>query len=236
MKISVCLASYNGSKYIKRQIISILSQLDKSDQLVVSDDCSSDDTIIIIESFKDSRIKLIKNKYNIGVVANFESALKVANGDIICLSDQDDEWMDNKVSFLRDFFIINNVDLIVHDAKIMQGGNIVTNSLFKQIRSSGGLFKNIYSNSYTGCCMAFRRSILKKILPIPNKKGIFHDAWIGILTKFYRFRVIFIATPLIVYNRHESNVSTMKRRSILKIIPDRINLIIALIRRIIYGK
>jgi len=236
LKISVCLASYNGSKYIKRQIISILSQLDKSDQLVVSDDCSSDDTIIIIESFKDSRIKLIKNKYNIGVVANFESALKVANGDIICLSDQDDEWMDNKVSFLRDFFIINNVDLIVHDAKIMQGGNIVTNSLFKQIRSSGGLFKNIYSNSYTGCCMAFRRSILKKILPIPNKKGIFHDAWIGILTKFYRFRVIFIATPLIVYNRHESNVSTMKRRSILKIIPDRINLIIALIRRIIYGK
>ena len=236
MKISVCLASYNGSKYIKRQIISILSQLDKSDQLVVSDDCSSDDTIIIIESFKDSRIKLIKNKYNIGVVANFESALKVANGDIICLSDQDDEWMVNKVSFLRDFFIINNVDLIVHDAKIMQGGNIVTNSLFKQIGSSGGLFKNIYSNSYTGCCMAFRRRILKKILPIPNKKGIFHDAWIGILAKFYKFRVIFIATPLVIYNRHETNLSSMKRRSIHKIIPDRINLIVSLFRRIIYDK
>jgi len=230
------LASYNGSKYIKRQIISILSQLDKSDQLVVSDDCSSDDTIIIIESFKDSRIKLIKNKYNIGVVANFESALKVANGDIICLSDQDDEWMVNKVSFLRDFFIINNVDLIVHDAKIMQGGNIVTNSLFKQIGSSGGLFKNIYSNSYTGCCMAFRRRILKKILPIPNKKGIFHDAWIGILAKFYKFRVIFIATPLVIYNRHETNLSSMKRRSIHKIIPDRINLIVSLFRRIIYDK
>ena len=236
MKISVCLASYNGSKYIKRQIISILSQLDKSDQLVVSDDCSSDDTIIIIESFKDSRIKLIKNKYNIGVVANFESALKIANGDIICLSDQDDEWMVNKVSFLRDFFSINNVDLIVHDAKIMQGGNIVTNSLFKQIGSSGGLFKNIYSNSYTGCCMAFRRRILKKILPIPNKKGIFHDAWIGILAKFYKFRVIFIATPLVIYNRHETNLSSMKRRSIHKIIPDRINLIVSLFRRIIYDK
>ena len=236
MKISVCMASYNGSKFIKNQITSILSQLDKSDQLVVSDDCSSDDTIIIIESFKDSRIKLIKNKYNIGVVANFESALKVANGDIICLSDQDDEWLDNKVSFIRNFFISNNIDMVVHDAKIMKGGNIVTNSLFEQIGSSGGLFKNIYSNSYTGCCMAFRRSILKKILPIPNKKGIFHDAWIGILTKFYRFRVIFIATPLIVYNRHEANVSTMKRRSIHKIIPDRINLIVSLIRRIIYGK
>ena len=84
--------------------------------------------------------------------------------------------------------------------------------------------------------MAFRRIILRKILPIPNKKGIFHDAWIGILAKFYKFKVIFIATPLIVYNRHETNVSTMKRRSILKIIPDRINLINSLYQRIIYGK
>ena len=236
MKISVCMASYNGSKYIKNQITSILSQLDKSDQLVIVDDCSFDNTVNIIENLKDPRINLFKNTKNIGVVSTFNRALKNANGDIIFLSDQDDEWLDNKVSFIRNLFISNNVDLIVHDAKISQGGSIVANSLFGQIGSSDGLFKNIYSNSYTGCCMAFRRSILKKILPIPNKKGIFHDAWIGILTKFYRFRVIFIATPLIVYNRHESNVSTMKRRSILKIIPDRINLIIALIRRIIYGK
>ena len=236
MKISVCLASYNGSKYIKRQITSILRQLAKSDQLVIVDDCSFDNTVNIIESFKDPRIKLFKNIKNIGVVSTFNRALKIAKGDIILLSDQDDYWLENKVSFVRNFFISNKIDLLVHDAKIKQGGSIVTNSLFEQIGSSSGLFKNIYSNSYTGCCMAFRRSILRKILPIPNKKGIFHDAWIGILAKFYRFRIIFIPTPLIVYNRHESNLSTMKRRSILKIIPDRIHLIVSLIRRIIYGK
>lgn len=236
MKISVCMASYNGSKYIKNQITSILSQLAKNDQLVIVDDCSSDNTINIIESFKDARIKLLKNKYNIGVVGSFEKALRTSNGDIICLSDQDDQWLENKVSFIRNFFLSNKIDLLVHDAKIKQGESIVTNSLFEKIGSSSGLFKNIYSNTYTGCCMSFRRSILKNILPIPNKKGIFHDAWIGILTKFYRFRVIFIATPLIIHNRHKANVSSMKRRSIYKIIPDRINLIIALIRRIIYGK
>ena len=236
MKISVCMASYNGSKFIKNQITSILSQLAKSDQLVIVDDCSFDNTVNIIESIKDPRIKLFKNIKNIGVVGTFNRALKIAKGDIILLSDQDDDWLENKVSFVRNFFLSNKIDLLVHDAKIKQGGSIVTNSLFEQIGSSSGLFRNIYSNTYTGCCMSFRRSILKKILPIPHKKGIFHDAWIGILAKFYRFRVIFIATPLIVYNRHESNVSTMKRRSILKIIPDRINLIIALIRRIIYGK
>ena len=230
------MASYNGSRYIKNQLKSILGQLAKNDQLVIVDDCSLDSTVRIIESLKDPRIKLFKNTRNIGVVGTFNRALKNAHGDIILLSDQDDEWLDNKVSFIRNFFISNNIDMVVHDAKIMQGGNIVTNSLFKQIGSSGGLFKNIYSNSYTGCCMAFRRSILRKVLPIPNKKGIFHDAWIGIVAKFYKFRIIFIATPLIFYNRHESNVSTMKRRSILKIIPDRINLIVSLIRRIIYGK
>ena len=236
MKISVCMASYNGSKFIKNQITSILRQLAKSDQLVIVDDCSFDNTVNIIESIKDPRIKLFKNIKNIGVVGTFNKALKIAKGDIILLSDQDDDWLENKVSFIRNFFLSNKIDLLVHDAKIKQGESIVTNSLFEQIGSSSGLFKNIYSNSYTGCCMAFRRIILRKILPIPNKKGIFHDAWIGILAKFYRFRVIFIATPLIVYNRHESNVSTMKRRSILKIIPDRINLIVSLIRRIIYGK
>jgi glycosyltransferase involved in cell wall biosynthesis len=230
------MASYNGSNYIKIQIKSILIQLAKDDQLVIVDDFSSDNTLSIIESFKDSRIKLFKNTKNVGVVGTFNRALNKTNGDIIFLCDQDDEWLDNKVSFIKNFFISNDIDMVVHDAKIMQGGSIVTNSLFGQIGSSSGLFKNIYSNSYTGCCMAFRRTILRKILPIPNKKGIFHDAWIGILAKFYKFKVIFIATPLIVYNRHEANLSTMKRRCILKIIPDRINLIVSLIRRIIYGK
>ena len=230
------MASYNASKHIKNQIKSILSQLAKDDQLVIVDDHSSDNTVTIIERFKDSRIKLVKNKYNIGVVATFDIALRAAKGDIISLCDQDDEWLDNKASFIRNFFISNNVDLIVHDAKISKDGRIVKTSLFGQIGSSSGLFKNIYSNSYTGCCMAFRRRILRKVLPIPIKKGIFHDAWIGILAKFYRFRILFIATPLIIYNRHSANVSTMKRRSIYKIIPDRINLIVSLIRRIIYGK
>ena len=236
MKISVCMASYNGSKYIKNQIQSILIQLNNKDQLIIVDDCSIDDTVKIVENFKDSRIRLIKNNINVGVVATFEKALKIAKGDIILLSDQDDEWLDNKVSFIRNFFIINNVDLLVHDAKIRKKGTLVSNSLFGEIGSSGGLIKNIYSNSFTGCCMAFKSHVLKRVLPIPIKSGIFHDAWIGILSKLYRFKVIFIATPLIIYNRHELNLTTMKRRSIFKIIPERFHLIKALFQRISYGK
>ncbi len=236
MKITVCMATYNGSRFIKIQIQSILSQLSKKDQLVIVDDCSVDNTVEIIENFKDSRIILIRNTSNIGAVSAFSKSLKVANGDIILLSDQDDEWLDNKVSFVRNFFTINNVDLIVHDAKITQNGNLVSHSLFTEIGSSNGLLKNIYSNSFTGCCMAFKRNILKNVLPIPIKSGIFHDAWIGIMSKLYRFKVIFIATPLIIHNRHKDNLSTMKRRGIFKIIPDRINLILALFHRVFNGK
>ena len=237
MKISVCMASYNGSKYIQKQIESILKQINKNDQLIIVDDYSSDNTVSIIEGFRDNRIILIKNTYNTGVAAAFNKALMFAKGDIVFLSDQDDEWLDNKVSFLRNFFLLNKVDVIVHDAKIRQLDNLVVNkSLFNQIRSSKGVIKNIYSNSYTGCCMAFRRRVLRKVLPVPIMKGVFHDAWIGILAKIYGFRVIFIAMPLIIHNRHELNLSTMKRRSIFKIIPDRINLIIALFQRLINGK
>ena len=237
MKISVCMASYNGSKYIQKQIESILKQINKNDQLIIVDDHSSDNTISIVEDFRDNRIILIKNTYNTGVAAAFNKALMFAKGDIVFLSDQDDEWLDNKVSFLRNFFLLNKVDVIVHDAKIRQLDNlVVNNSLFNQIRSSKGVIKNIYSNSYTGCCMAFRRRVLRKVLPVPIMKGVFHDAWIGILAKIYGFRVIFIAMPLIIHNRHELNLSTMKRRSIFKIIPDRINLIIALFQRLINGK
>ena len=231
------MASYNGSKYIQKQIESILKQINKNDQLIIVDDYSSDNTVSIIEGFKDNRIMLIKNTYNTGVVAAFNKALMLAKGDIIFLSDQDDEWFDNKVSFLRNFFLLNKVDVIVHDAKIRQLDNLaVNNSLFSQIGSSNGIIKNIYSNSYTGCCMALRRRALRKALPVPIMKGVFHDAWIGILAKIYGFRVIFIAMPLIIHNRHELNLSTMKRRSIFKIIPDRINLIIALFQRLINGK
>jgi glycosyltransferase involved in cell wall biosynthesis len=231
------MASYNGSKYIQKQIESILKQINKNDQLIIVDDYSSDNTVSIIEGFRDNRIILIKNTYNTGVVAAFNKALMFAKGDIVFLSDQDDEWLDNKVSFLRNFFLLNKVDVIVHDAKIRQLDNlVVNNSLFNQIRSSKGVIKNIYSNSYTGCCMAFRRRVLRKVLPVPIMKGVFHDAWIGILAKIYGFRVIFIAMPLIIHNRHELNLSTMKRRSIFKIIPDRINLIIALFQRLINGK
>jgi glycosyltransferase involved in cell wall biosynthesis len=232
MKISVCMAAYNGAQYIRRQLASILNQLGPDDQLVVVDDGSTDNTVQIIEGFKDSRILLHINAFNMGVVRTFDRALHLAQGDLIFLSDQDDRWYDNKISIIRKVFSSQDVDLIVHDAVIVEGDHMISSSLFKFGNSSAGVIKNIISNTYTGCCMAFKRDILGKVLPIPAKKGIFHDAWIGIIAEYYGYKIAFIDVPLIEFNRHDRNVSTMKRRKLSRILSERIVLLSAIITHI----
>ena len=83
MNISVCMASYNGEKFIKRQIISILSQLSKKDELIIIDDASTDNTISIIKKINDNRIKLSVNEKNIGPVNTFNKALNSAKNELI---------------------------------------------------------------------------------------------------------------------------------------------------------
>ena len=98
--ISVCMATFNGEPYILQQLISILSQLGEEDELIISDNGSSDKTLSIIESLNDPRIKIFNYKY-LSISGNFENAIKNANGDLIFLSDQDDIWMDGKVESFR---------------------------------------------------------------------------------------------------------------------------------------
>ena len=95
MIVSVCMATYNGEKYIREQIDSILPQLSDSDELVISDDGSSDSTIDIIQGYNDRRIRLYHNTRH-GVTWNFENALRQSRGDVIFLADQDDVWKPGK--------------------------------------------------------------------------------------------------------------------------------------------
>lgn len=236
IKLSVCIATFNGGLHIKTQIDSILKQLGPFDQLIIVDDASTDSTISILNGYKDSRIEIYRNESNVGPALTFNRALHLAKGQLIFLSDQDDCWSENKVSIITDIFLKQDVDLIVHDARVVSGKFILYPSLFRHHRSGGGILKNIISNTYTGCCMTFKQDILKKVLPISSRIGIFHDAWIGILAEFFNFKTIFIEQQLIDFNRHENNASTMKRRVIFLIIKDRIFFIFSLIWHITKDK
>lgn len=231
VRVSVAMATYNGEKYIKEQINSILINLDKNDELVISDDGSKDNTVNIIEGFqkKDNRIKLYDGPRK-GVKQNFANAIEKCNGECIFLSDQDDVWNVKKVEKVLKVFKEKGITLVIHNCEIVNENLEKTDKTFFEFRNSGkGIIKNIWKNTYIGCCMAFKSEIKDKILPIPNDVEM-HDQWIGILNEKYG-KSYFLDDCLIKYRRHGNNVSKMKHYGLWKMIKNRIVLIKNLIRR-----
>lgn len=208
--VSVCLASYNGEKYIKEQIDSILSQLERDDELIISDDGSSDKTISIIHSYNDNRILLLHNNKH-GVNNNFENAIRHAKGDYIFWSDQDDVWLPNKVQTCIER--LQTSDLVVHDCIVVDKSlKTIYPSYFKQFKSRPGYIKNIIKNSYIGACIAFRKEILSYVLPIPSKWPVYIDGWIASLVEM-NGKINFCKTTLILYRRHGNNTSPSSGKS-----------------------
>jgi len=243
MKISVCLATCNGEKYIKAQLDSILCQLSEIDEVIISDDRSSDETQNIILSYADSRIKLINNKPNLSLkdklpiyraTKNFENALRLASGDLVFLSDQDDVWEKTKVSRIKSLFENQKINIVVHDAILVDNKNqIIADSYFKIVNSRPGLMKNLFRNTYLGCSMAFDRTVLQSSLPFP-KNLIAHDMWIGLIGEKIG-EAVFINEKLVFYKRHESAVTTSgnkSKNSLIFKLKYRVQFIIQYFRRI----
>lgn len=230
--ISVAIATFNGEKYIQEQLESILIQLEENDEIIISDDESIDDTLEIINSFHDNRIKLIKGPKN-GIKQNFANAIQNCNGKYIFLSDQDDIWEKDKVSTVLTIFEKNDkCSCVIHDCKVFDANieSIIYNSFFQYRNSGKGIFKNIMKNTYIGCCMAFDSNLKRKILPIPNSIEM-HDQWTGLLCEKYG-KSIFIADKLIKYRRHETNSSSFQHYGIMKMLKNRMELFFALIKRL----
>lgn len=203
--ISVCIATFNGEKYIEEQLKSILSQLETDDEIIISDDNSTDKTIEIIKGFNDSRIMFLLNKEK-GYTSNFENALKQVKGDIVFLSDQDDIWENDKVRVCLEE--LKKYELVVSDCKIINENNqTISDSYFelRKVKRSG--LGNLVKFSYLGCCLAFRADILKKALPFPpNRQLCTHDNWLFLVGAFL-FRHKILNNKLILYRRHNGNVS-----------------------------
>ena len=151
-KISVAMAIYNGEKYIKEQIESILPQLECYDEVIVSDDGSTDQTLAIIEQFHDPRIKVIQGPKK-GVKQNFSHAIFHCYGKYIFLADQDDIWEKNKVNRVLQEFNKSQAVVVVHDCMIVDHEMNIVNESFYSLRASRtGFLKNILKNSIClGC-------------------------------------------------------------------------------------
>lgn len=204
--ISVCMATYNGEKFIKEQLESILNQLGDDDEIVISDDGSTDNTITVIHSLHDKRIKVFYNHYKHGFTRNFENALRHANGDVVFLSDQDDIWVENKVNIITE--LLKEYDLVIHDCKTVNYElDIIQESRFDFFSIKPGFMRHLIKSRYLGCCMAFNRNVLNATLPFPaNETLVEHDIWIAAVGWLY-FKTFLLKQPLILYRRHGNNVS-----------------------------
>ena len=206
MKISVALATYNGEDFLAEQLQSFGTQTRRPDEIIISDDNSTDGTLQLIEKFQletDILIKVVKNKSGQGVAKNFSNALDNTSGDLILLSDQDDIWIANKVEIYETYFMNNpHVQLILSDALIFQGA-------FKsENRTKLDYFKERsfnFDSFCTGCCMGFRRSFMEVSLPIPSE-GYAHDVWLNDVALALGSREVLDLTTM-YYRRHFKNHS-----------------------------
>jgi len=232
VSVSVCIATFNGAYFIERQLSSILPLLSETDEVIISDDNSTDNTLFLIQTFEDIRIKVYINNGNRGPVKNFENALGKATKDYIILSDQDDIWCKEKVILTKK--LLKSYDLVLFDCQVVDNNEkIILNSFFNYRKSRSGFIRNFVKNSYIGCCMVFRRNILSFVLPFPEQIHM-HDWWIGLLVEL-KGSVYFCDQITMKYVRHGGNFSPTGEQGygLYEKTRIRINMLFCLIRRLI---
>ena len=231
--ISVCMATYNGERYVQKQLESILEQLDDSDEVIICDDCSTDKTVEIIKEFNDHRIKLLINNNNIGVNKSFERTLMIAQGEIVFFSDQDDLWLKNKKKIIVEYFHKHkNIDVVQHDAIVVnEDMSIISDSFYRWRGKVGpGIIRNMIRDTHLGCCMAFRRKIITKCMPITEIP--YHDKWVGIISECLGYKNCYIDDKLIYYVRHSKAATkeNLTRRPWNIILIERLKYIVEIIK------
>lgn len=160
--ISVCIATYNGEKYLAEQLDSILLQVSEEDELIISDDGSTDHTLEILRTYAANypQIQLLQGPGQ-GVIANFAFALTHTKGEVIFLADQDDVWLPNKVTTVTEYFEAHpDIQVVISDLKIVDADLQVTNpSYFKFRKVKPGFWRNAIKSGYIGAGMAFRQEM-----------------------------------------------------------------------------
>jgi len=203
--ISITLATYNGEKYIQEQIASLLAQSYQNFEILIQDDNSSDNTISVIENFKDPRIKIEKNSTNLGYIKNFECVLKRAKGDYIAICDQDDIWREDKLEMLlRE---IDNNALIYADSLLVdENGNSLNKRLSQKLKnnfiSSKEPLNFLYDNAVSAHAALFKRELLEIILPLPQH--LYFDQYIALCAASMG-GVKYLDKDLVLYRQHQNN-------------------------------
>lgn len=213
--VDVLLATYNGEKYIREQIESILNQTYRNIRLIISDDCSKDNTPEILREYekKDNRIELYIQEKNLGVVKNIEFLLSKVKNNYYMLSDQDDVWLSEKIEKSLETLTNKDADLVFGDLEVVDqdlktiypsfGDFMLLNNKINKYINSPKL--NYIYNCVTGCTVLAKKETIQKIVPLPGKsKYLIHDHWIGLMASIYG-KVAYMPEKYIKYRQHGNN-------------------------------
>jgi glycosyltransferase involved in cell wall biosynthesis len=205
--ISIAMATYNGERYLQEQLDSLLQQTRLPDELIVTDDCSSDSTLEIAEAFARRApftVKVSRNDANLGYCGNFNQAISKTGGDIVLLSDQDDVWLPGKIERLTQALTESDGMLVAINDAMLTDGELNETGLTKlgQLRGAG------YSDEWfvMGCCAAIRRPLLDFCMPI-DPRFHSHDQWLVRMAGGIHRKLI-VPEVLQLYRRHGENTST----------------------------
>src|ERR1051326_3404755 len=218
MNLSIALCTYNGTVYLKEQLESIAAQTRTPDELVISDDQSTDDTLRMIVEFAatvDFPVRLSVNESNLGTAKNFEKAISLCRGDVILLSDQDDVWHNDKLESVERIFAAKpQLSLVFSNAELVDEAlrgfdetlfDLVDFNDRKQrlVKSGRVLDVQLRENLVCGCTVAFRANLKELILPISSEGPLVHDGWIMLLIAAVG-EIDFINRPLLKYRQHSA--------------------------------
>lgn len=210
--VSIALCTYNGARFLNQQLNSILGQTYRNIEIVIVDDCSTDDTARVIAEYaqKDKRIKFFKNEINLGFNKNFEKAIGLTTGKYISISDQDDIWLPNKIEAslknINENWLIYSKSAFINEKNDILPGRILNESGIVPLNYKGLLLVNFV----TGHTALFKRAFIDCFLPFPERG--FYDWWIGFVA-LYHNKAVFLNEILTKYRIHEGSVIQKRANS-----------------------
>lgn len=221
VEVSVCMATYNGARFVVEQLRSILSELEPFDEVVIVDDASTDDTVGRIRSIDDPRIRLVRQESNHGYVRTFEHALTLARGNILMLSDQDDVWVPGRRALFAD--ALKTHQAAASNLVILGSGRPLPSPISgrpwrlpaDQPSYGGRNALRVLAGiqPYYGCAMAVRRDLLATVLPFPDFVFESHDLWIALVANAGG-QMRHISQATVERRIHDSNASPSRPRGV----------------------
>jgi glycosyltransferase involved in cell wall biosynthesis len=211
--LSIAMATFNGEKYIREQIDSILQQTYQDFELIICDDCSTDSTLNILNEYKqiDKRILIYQNEKNIGFKMNFQKAIRLCCGEFIALSDQDDIWYPCHLAVLYEN--IGRNSLICSNSLLVNDRNEILGKTMYDIKALSNLPDNVksissyllYNNFVQGSSSLFKKELLNTAYPFPSTID-FHDHWLA-LNAMMTGGVVYLNIITLNYRQHNNNIT-----------------------------